>query len=290
MKKHVELAIETLRVQLRVFPALTWAGLLGLAFGAACAIMAAARGRAIPPEGDLLDTATFNGAVGVFILTLSALAPGVRWQRNRGRTWARLLAFFTIYGYGVETVQAFRGLDPRFSRLAGPADQLAGLIFFLFALSIMVCSGILALKYFRAEASPMNLAVRYGALASAVGFLVGIWMSVVTQGRLVPEAGNLLVAHAAGFHGIQVIPVVAFLLQWSAMSRAAVRALVHLAGAAWVGACFALAWQSLSGHAAFELTPGSFAAAVCFAVFGLTAAAAATGAWLRTEASGAAGR
>jgi hypothetical protein len=195
--------------------------------------------------------------------------------------WARLLAAFTVYGFTIETLQAFRGLDPRFSRVAGPVDQLVGLIFFVVALVIMICFAILATKYFRTSSSPVNLAVRYGAVASAVGFVIGIWMSIVTRGRMVPESGNLLVVHAIGFHGIQAIPAVAWLLQYSKISQAAAHAQVHLAGLTWTGACIALALQSFSGRAAIEIAPATLTAALCLAVFGITAVRAA-GTWLRT--------
>ena len=42
-----------------------------------------------------------------------------------------------VYAYSIETVQAFRGLDPRFSNVAGPVDQALGGVFFLSAVGIM---------------------------------------------------------------------------------------------------------------------------------------------------------
>jgi hypothetical protein len=210
------------------------------------------------------------------MLTLSALASGVEWTVPGLRLWSRLLVVFTFYSYGIETLQAFRGLDPRFSRAAGSIDQAAGLVFFLVALSIAALFGILAAKYFRAPPSPLVLAVRYGAVASSIAFVTGVWMSLVTQGRMVQE-GNLMLAHAVGFHGLQVIPLVALLPQWSGMPQSKVRIMVHVAGITWVGACFGLAWQAASGHATFALAPGTVTASVCLAVFGVTAAIAA---WL----------
>jgi hypothetical protein len=244
-------------------------------------MMAVMRSVEVKPEGNLLDTATFNAAVGVFLLTLSVLAPGVSWSAKGRRRWVLLLSVFTLYGYGVETVQAFRGLDPRFSRVAGPIDQIAGLIFLLIALGIMVCVGILAIKYFRAEASLLNLAVRYGAFASGIGFAVGLWMSLVTQGRLVPESGNLLFVHAVGFHGLQAIPIVGWFLQGSKVSQAAARTQVHLAGLTWTAACIALALQAVSGRATIEIAPATLTAVLCLAVFLLTAFRA-VGTWLRS--------
>jgi hypothetical protein len=273
--KRLRFLGDALRVQLSHFPELTLLGVSGIALGAVCAVLAVIGGGEIPPEGSLIDTATFDVAVGLFVLTLSALAPVVTWTSKGRRRWSRLLVAFTLYGYVIETLQAFRGLDPRFSRVAGPLDQAAGGIFFLVALGILACFGVLGVKNFRIRPSPVVVAIRYGVIASAIGFGVGIWMSLVTNGRVAPEAGNLLVPHAVGFHGLQAIPIVALLLHWSAASRSAVRTMVHLAGLAWLAACTALTWQAGSGHATFELTLATATAVLCFTVFALTALIAA---------------
>jgi hypothetical protein len=258
------------------------AGIVGLLLSGVCAFAGLLFGWEVPPEGNLMDTATFNGAVGLFTLTMAVLALGADWTNRGLRRWTGILVILTLYAYGIETIQAFRGLDPRFSRSAGPIDQLAGLFFFLAALGIMAGFIVLALKYFSAEATPVRVAVRYGAMACMIGFITGIWMSLVTQGRSVPEAGNLLVVHAAGFHGIQLIPLLALMLEKSGKPHKAVAGHVHVAGVLWVGGCVALAWQSLSGLDTFAPAPASVAAAVCFMAFGI-AVVVAVGAWLGTR-------
>ncbi|MGH7556999.1 MAG: hypothetical protein ACREMD_04340 [Gemmatimonadota bacterium] len=260
---------------------LTTLGLLGLLLGGLCTAAALVRGAAIPPEGNLLETASFDGAVGVFILTLAVLAPGVSWTPRGRRVWGGFLIVLTLYSYGIETLQAFRGLDPRFSEVAGPLDQAAGGTFFLTALGIMVCFIVLAVKYYRAEPGPVTVAVRYGAAASLVAFGVGIWMSLVTEGRHVPEAGNLLFLHAVGFHGLQAVPLVALLLSWADAPEAAAQRRVHLAGMAWLAACAAIALQSGSGRGITEPSPATAAAALLLSVFGVTALLALV-AWLGT--------
>jgi hypothetical protein len=245
-------------------------------------LLATVYGVQVPPEGNLLDTATFDAAVGLFMLTVSALAPGVAWTPKGQKRWVRVLVVFTLYGYGIETLQAFRGLDPRFSRVAGPTDQIAGGIFFLTALGIFICFAVLAFKYWRASSTPVVVAIRYGTLASAIGYGVGIWMSLVTQGRVVPENGNLLVVHAFGFHGLQAIPIVALLLHWSKAPLTANWTIVHLSGLTWLGACAALAWQSASGYAMLDWTPAAVIAALSLAIFAFTALIAAR-TWLRAK-------
>ena len=134
-----------------------------------------------------------------------------------------------VYAYSIETVQAFRGLDPRFSNVAGPVDQALGGVFFLSAVGIMGLFTVLAVKYFRAPTTPVVVAVRYGAAACLIAFGIGLLMSAIST-RQVGEAGNLLVLHAAGFHGIQAVPFVALLLHWARADRSISGPLVHLAG------------------------------------------------------------
>ena len=221
--------LEVLRRQLVLSSALTGIGLLGVALGALCMAGAMVGGDAVPPEGSLTETATFNGSLGIFVLTLALLVPGVEWTRRGRRSWVRLMAGAMVYAYGIETVQAIRGLDPRFSRVAGPVDQALGGVFFLDAVFIMGLFVVLAAKYFRASSAPLVVAVRYGSVACFIAFGVGIVMSAI-NGRQVGDEGNLLVLHAAGFHGLQAVPLVALLFEWAKADRSTSGPLVHLAG------------------------------------------------------------
>ena len=169
----------------------------------------------------------------------------------------------TLYAYGIETVQAFRGLDPRFSAVAGAPDQILGGVFFLDAVFIMVLFLVLAWHFLRAETTPLRLAVRYGAAACSVSFGVGIWMSIF-QGRMVGGEGNLLPIHAAGFHGLQAIPLVALLLVWSGAPDVVSRRWVHIAGIAWAGFCGAILWQAVTGGGPLGVSPATVATLVFF--------------------------
>jgi hypothetical protein len=48
-------------------------------------------------------------------------------------------------------------------------------------------------------------------------FAGGLWM-IVIQGRKTGVAGNILPLHAAGFHGLQAVPIVAILFRRSTLS------------------------------------------------------------------------
>jgi hypothetical protein len=228
--------------------------------------------------------ATFNAAVGVFHLTQATLVPEAGFTEKGQRRWGTALIIATLYAYGIETVQAFRGLDPRFSAVAGPADQILGGVFFLDAVFIMVLFVVLAWRFLRAETTLIRLAVRYAAAACLVSFGVGIWMSVF-QGRMTGVQGNLLLIHAAGFHGLQAIPLVALLLVWGSAPASVASRWVHVAGIAWGGLCGAILWQASAGRGPLEVSPATVATLVFFGGWAL-AALVAVRAWVRkaTEA------
>lgn len=235
-------------------------GLVGLGLGVLCLAAVAVRGRFVPPEGDLEKAATFDIAVGIYVLTVALLAPLAGFSERGRRTWRWWLVGLTTYAYAIENIQAFRGFDPRFSRISGPVDQMAGGIFFLVALGLIANFLVLGARFFRRRAtlaSPLlALGVRYGCAATIMAFAAGLWMSAI-QGRHFGTAGNVLPLHAAGFHGLQAVPLVALLLGWTDVSVEAARRWVHLAGFAWLGWCAAIAWQTGLGRSVREFAPAT---------------------------------
>ena len=235
--------------------ALFFTGLFGLGLSAVCFAAMAKHGILIEPEGHLEKAATFDAAMGIFLLTLALIAPSAGFSRGGGRIWRFSLVGLALFGYSVETVQVFRGLDPRFSRVGTTADQVLGGVFFLSAVGIMICFIVLTLRFFFRSTDdrdgPLVLALRYGSVAALLAFGIGIAMSVRGSPR-VAEAGNLLPLHAAGFHGLQAVPLVALFFRWAGRSLEDARASVHLAGILWLVACVAIAFQSFGGYSLFE--------------------------------------
>jgi hypothetical protein len=253
-------------------PALTGAGIAGLVLAAVCLVGVGVYGPVKPPEGKMLDAATFNLGVGIFLLTIALILPLAGFS-DRGRTRARrLFLVFAGYGLSVETVQAFRGMDPRFSPLHGTLDMIVGGVFGITALLLTVTFLVLGLRFFRrdvlADQPLLRLGLRYGSTAAAISFAVGILMSVI-QSRIVGEAGNLLPAHGLGVHGIQALPVAALLLAWSGAPRA--RAWMHVAGLGWLAAVGAVLVQALAGWAPTD--PGPLPAVAAAGLLLWTAAA-----------------
>ena len=251
--------------------ALTLMGVIGILLGMLCLIAMAARGGVpIPPEGDLLKPATFDIAVGIYLITLALLLPSAGFSDGGRKRWVAWNVGLFAYAFGIENIQIFRGLDPRFSRAAGPIDQILGGVFFLAALGTLVMFVIMTTKFFRRDRADRDslvlLAIRYGSVAALGAFGAGIWMSLI-QGRLTGESGNILPLHALGFHGLQAVPLVALLLVWSAADQRESRQWVHLTGIAWLIACAAVALQTVAGRSIFDVSPAILVTAFVLTVW-----------------------
>jgi len=252
-------ATEMLRGLLRRERALVALGLAGFALAAVAAAVAAVNGGwLLGAEGRLLEAAKFNLAIGIFTLSLALVLPLAPLSDRGRRRWVGWMLGLGIFNYGMENVQAWRGLNPRFSEIAGPADQLLGGFFFLSALGVMVLFFILMRGFFRPDAladhPALRTALRYAAAGGAVAYGVGITMSLVSAGRTL-GAGDQMIAHAAGFHSLQAVPVVALLLGASLLPAARTRLWTQVAGVGWVALCLGLAVQALTGHAPTTPTP-----------------------------------
>jgi hypothetical protein len=254
--------------------ALTWTALGGVALGAVTLAIALIRGPMVEPEGDLMKPATFDLALGIFILSLIPWLPMSGFTEGGRRLWRRWMVGLLIYAFGIETIQQFRGIDPRFSE-AEPASQIFGLFFFATALVITVLSIGLGARAFETRAAGrrglMVVAARWAAGSMLIGFLAGMWLSA-NQGRFVGDAGNLLPLHAAGFHAVQAVPLVALMLAWSSVATDTARRWVHVAGGAWLAACLAIWWHTGMGRAVTDLRGAGLVTVVLLVVWALSAA------------------
>jgi hypothetical protein len=258
---------------LRAERAVALTGALGLALAGAIGVLALVHGPVIEPEGVLSKPMSFDGALGFFVLTLAVLIPLARLPLRRLDRLRPALIAFTIISLSIETVQSLRGLDPRFSQVAGAIDQRLGLFFFFAALGVLVCFYLLAVRFFEPAARPADedvlaLSIRYGSVAAFLAFGAGIAMSAI-GGRHVGASGNLIPLHALGFHGLQALPVVAILGLRAGLGSARVRSWVHRAGLAWTGACIAVAIQTMRGLSIAVPAPASIAAGLLVATWAL---------------------
>ena len=233
-------------------------GASGLLLAAVCAIVAVVNGSwMIAPEGRLLEAAKFDVALGIYLLTLALMLPLAGFSPRGRRRWIGWTVGLTVFAFAMENVQAWRGLDPRFSRVAAPLDQALGGVFFLSALGIAALFLVLFARFFRRETlsdhPALALALRYAAVAALMAFAVGVGMSVA-QGRHVNGLGNLMPLHASGFHGLQALPLVALLLGWSRLPTSEAIRWVHIAGIGWLAVCLGLLIQAVAGFDPLSLT------------------------------------
>ena len=247
-------------------------GVIGIILGLVCTLVFVIRGGApIPPEGEVTKAASFDIAIGIYIITLALLLPEAHFSERGRRRWIWWNVGLLTYAYAIETVQILRGVDPRFSKVATPFEQILGGVFFLTALTVMVLFVIMAVRFFkrgRADAgSPLLLAIKYGCVTALGAFATGIWMSVI-GGRHTGTAGNILPLHALGFHGLQAVPLVGLLLVWAGATNDEARKWVHITGIAWLLACAAVAQQTIAGRSIFDASPAMIVTAFVLVVWG----------------------
>ncbi|HTS50916.1 MAG TPA: hypothetical protein VMH05_23380 [Bryobacteraceae bacterium] len=267
-------------------------GLIGLALAAACTVAAIFRGSlAVGAEGDLSKAITFDGAVGIYLLTLGFFVPLADFTAQGLRRWLGWSIGIFAYAYGLETTQTLRGLDPRFTKVGTPVDRILGGVFFVVALGVITLFCILAVKLWRhslrGSDGVLLLGIRYAIGATAVAFAAGLWMSAAA-GRRAGPAGNILPLHAIGFHGLQAVPLVAWLLSRSTLSDQEARRWVHLAGAGWIAACLAIAWQTAAGQPVTEFSIAMALAVLAVLAWSLIALRAAR-ARIQSKAAGVTG-
>jgi hypothetical protein len=235
---------------LRREPALTRVGLLGLVLAAVMGLVGLVHGSwLIEPAGRIKEAARFDFAVGLYYLTVAMILPLAGMSEAAARRWRRWGVGLILYGYSIENIQVLRGVDPRF--MTTPLDQALGGVFFAQALGILVMFVVLTGRFFRDDVlpdhAPLRSAIRYAAIAANVAFFAGILMSGL-QGRVVREGGDLIGVHAAGFHALQAVPLVALLLGWSRLPLDAQMRWVRVAGIGWLAFTVALLVQALLGR------------------------------------------
>jgi hypothetical protein len=239
------------------------------------AVVALTHGPVVPPEGELSKAISFDLAMGIYMITLGFIAPVARFSPVGERRWVGAGVVMALYAYGAETVQQLRGIDPRFSRVAGPVDAIFGNIFALVSLGLIAMFVILAVRLARRGTGGADglllLGLRYAGAATMLAFAGGIWM-IANGGRHTGAAGTILILHALGFHALQATPLVAWLFSRSTVAGPEARRWVHAAGLAWCAACLGVAWQTALGQPLSEPSPAMLLTLVALGGWSLSAA------------------
>ncbi|MFB9325889.1 hypothetical protein ACFFSY_08105 [Paenibacillus aurantiacus] len=251
-------------------------GLLGFVLAAICGIWTLVSGAEVGAEGNMRNAFSFDGALGLFILSTAAVMPlaGMGGRMRAFFRWSYIV--LALYSYAAETVQNARGINPRFTNSTEAFDAAVGNVFATVAMLLVVFYVVFATYFFRRrtyERHPeLTLALRYTMAAVMISFGAGIWISL-NLGRYVGAEGNIIWLHGLGFHALQAHPIIAWLTlrtPWSARVRQGV---VHTAGLSYGIGLLLMGWQTMIGHPVLEWSALPIAAGLCFLIgLGLGAA------------------
>lgn len=241
--------------------------LLGFALAAFCGVWTLLYGGEIGAEGDVSKAFSFNAALGIFLLSTAAVAPYSA-LGAKGRAffrWSYIL--IALYAYFAETVQNFRGVNPRFTQDGSAFNAAVASGFALVALLLVLFYILFAVSFFVPKAYKKDpllvLSVRYAAIAIMISFAAGIWISL-NGGRYTGLSGNLIWLHGLGFHALQAVPFAAWLAARKNLSKREAAVRVHWTGIAYILGLAAVGWQTMLGVTVLQWSALPLAALVCF--------------------------
>jgi hypothetical protein len=191
----------------------------------------------------------FGFSFGLTVITVAWVSSFVRLS-DRARTW--IVGVFTIacvFETALVTLQAWRGVPSHFNTET-PIDALVARSLAMGGAVLVVMLIALTIASFRANAAvpiSMRVAIRIGFVAllgaqAVGGLMIAKGMSLVFAGN--PQAayatgGSLKPSHAVTMHGIQLLPIVAWMLSradWPERRRLTVVLLTAVAYCVVVGA------------------------------------------------------
>nr|MDP5197290.1 hypothetical protein [Neobacillus sp. 179.-C4.2 HS] len=237
--------------------ALIITGLIGFLLSAGISIFIFFNDPIIAPEGNMRDAFSFNAAIGMFILSIAAILPLSRFGARKRKVVRWLFIFASIYSYTIETLQNFRGINPRFSREGTVVDIAAGMLFGVISLALVALTIVLMVHFLRMKQPHgrpfLIMGIRYAFLSVLAANSAGIWMIVLLD-RLTGGAGNLIVLHGVGFHALQTLILPAWLLEKAQIHEKFKKILIHTGSIAWMLMVLVLGIQTALGQTVFEIT------------------------------------
>lgn len=244
-------------------------GLLGFVLAAACGVWVMIYGGPVLPNGDVLKAFSFNAALGMFLLSTAAILPFSALGARSRAVFRWVYILLALYSYAAETVQNFRGVDPRFVKGGTPFDIWVGSIFTFVALLLVLFYLFAALSFFRRKAYQLRpelvVGIRYAMLAVILSFAAGIWISF-NAGRYVGMHGNIIWLHGLGFHALQVVPLIAWLSEQKGLTATGRKGVIHLTGIAYLIGLLAVGWQTYLGLPVLAWSALPNLACICFLV------------------------
>lgn len=248
-------------------------GGLGFVIAGCAAVFMFFQGAVVLPEGNIENVFSFAAALGIFLLSISAILPFAGFTTRMRKVIRRLFIAAASYSYVIETLQNFRGFNPRFSKAGALVDTLGGALFGVVSLSFVIGGILLAVQFLKMKA-PLSRPVlingiRYALLAVFIANLAGLIMMSL-QGRFIGAGGNYIVLHGIGLHSLQTLLLPAWLLEHSSLGSGKQRLLLHTGCIAWLIAILVIAVQTSLGRSMFEISLFPIFALLCLLVWLLT--------------------
>jgi hypothetical protein len=253
MTKQEELPLRSLHL-FQGERSLVITGLIGFILALFCGVWAKMHGGAVPPEGNVLRAFSFNAALGMFLISTASILPlaGMGPKARSIFRWTYIL--LSLIAYGIETMQHFRGINPRFTNSEAPLDILLGAIFGLDAIGLILFYVIFGVYFFlknQTNRPVMVTGIRYAMIAVFISFIAGLWI-ISLQSRFTGEHGNIIWLHGMGFHALQALPFTAWFTERSSFNSAVQRLSIHVSGAAYLLGLIALSVQTYLGERLFQ--------------------------------------
>ena len=232
-------------------------GILGFILAAGIVLFIFFQGRIILPEGNLGDAFSFNAAIGIFTLSIAAILPLARLGARKRMAFRWLFIIATLYGYAIETIQNFRGFNPRFSREGSVVDIIGGMLFGVVSLIFVILSLLLTIQFFRIkypfERPLLVIGIRYAFISVLAANIAGIWM-ILLQDRFTGDMGNIIVLHGMGFHALQTLIILGWLLEKVQLNERMKKLLIHYGSISWTLSIILVGFQTALDRTVFELT------------------------------------
>jgi hypothetical protein len=236
---------------------LVFIGLLGFLLAGVCAVWVMLYAGPVAPDGDVSKALSFNAAFGIFLLSTAAIIPFSAMEKKSKAFFRWSYIILALYSYFAETLQNFRGVNPRFVRDGTIFDIAVSVVFGLVALLLVLIYLFFAIQFFRRKAYTQRpelvLGIRYAMIAIMLSFAAGIWISV-NQGRFIGLHGNIIWFHGLGFHALQAVPFVAWLTERKSLISSVRLRLIHITGIAYLLGLVAIGWQTFLGYSIFSWT------------------------------------
>lgn len=241
-------------------PALVTLALLLLINGLVHLALVAWLGPVRPPRGDLWRPVSFSLSLSMAAASIGAFLKELPVTDRAKRGFVLLLMLAMIADATIVTIQSWRGYDPRFPmNRQDPNERGWAMGMGLGALAITGLTAWYATHTFRwtmRHRPLLAMGLRWGIALFAGGLAAGYWI-IANRGRWWGEAGNILLLHGLLVHGIQAVPLPAYLMERMEMPPAVARKRIGVLGVLYLLLGLFFTWHTALGRGPFDLLNAS---------------------------------